>query len=344
MTASPSRRSRGGFDPEDPRLDQGDPALDALLAESGAGAFRFGALLAAAPRNHDPAPAGLPGPLAALVEDTRRLPADADPVRLARAAAFGQRHLGLLVCGLFCSSLPRLFLGAEGALVLRATGRMEHELDARINETGRFVLDIWAPDALSPEGCGLRSAVRVRLLHAAVRAHLADKLPRVPIRQGELLATLFAFGVAPIDALRRLGVQVHPRDVEDVWHLWRTVGAALGVDPGLLPDGAEEARRRLAVLEGRHAGPSPGGQALAARLLSRTEAHFALAPGLPRRLWTLFLGPDRVRDLGVEPGAPLQPWELAAVRGVGSRVGPALLDLGVRAKLGGQTPSFTLGA
>ena len=86
---------------------------------------------------------------------------------------------------------------------------------------------------------------------------------------------------------------------------------------------------------------SPGGETLARVLLRRIEDHFVLTPGLPRRLWTWMLGDRRVRMLGLEPGAPLRSWELAALRKVGGAVGPSLLDLGVRMKLGGRAPTYT---
>ena len=324
-------------------LQQGDPPLDPIISPMGAAGFRLGTLLSAAPGNTDPLPEGLPPVLSALIADASRLPPSAEPTRLVRAAAFGQRHLSLLVVALFCSSLPRLFLGAKGALVLRATGRMEVELDERINETGRFVLDVWAPDALTPRGCALRSAVRVRLLHAVIRAHLHGKpgFEAIPINQEEQLATLLAFSVAALDGIRQLGVSVDPRDAEDVWCLWRTVGEVLGVSPRLLPDGVREARHRLDALEAAHAAPSIGGQALAAVLLRRIESHLPFSPGLARRLWTLMLGDHRVKLLGVEPGVPLAGWELTAIRAVGGQISPALLDLGVQLKLGGRTPTFS---
>jgi hypothetical protein len=322
---------------------EGDPEVDAVLAPLGSAAFSVGRALAAAPRNGDPVPEGVPAALHPLVAATQRALYGAESARLNRAAAFGARHLGLLVTALFCASLPHLFLGAKGVLVLRATGRVESEIDARINETGRFVLDVWAPDAARPEGRALRSAVQVRLLHGAVRAHLRGQpgFAAVPINQLEMLATLLAFSVVALDGVERLGVTIDPRDAEDVWHLWRTVGVELGITPANLPDGLREARRRMAEIEPGQAARSPGGDALARVLLRRIEDHFVLTPGLPRRLWTWMLGDRRLRMLGLEPGTPLRAWEVTALRTLGGAVGPALLDLGVQMKLGGRTPTYS---
>jgi hypothetical protein len=131
-----------------------------------------------------------------------------DPPRAARAQSFAFRHLFQITLALFCASLPTAYGAARGSRVLAATGRMAgKELDRRVNETAQFLLDVLAPGAFSPNGSALRGIQKVRLMHAAVRAHLARPVRQrteIAINQEDLLGMLFAFSVVVIRALRRL--------------------------------------------------------------------------------------------------------------------------------------------
>ena len=69
-------------------------------------------------------------------------------------------------------------------------------------------------------------------MHAAVRPHLAARglaEGETPINQEDLLGTLFCFSVVVIRSLRLLGAPVSDEDADDYYHLWRAVGAMLGI-------------------------------------------------------------------------------------------------------------------
>jgi hypothetical protein len=116
-------------------------------------------------------------------------------------------------------------------------------------ETAQFVFDVLAPDGLVnaekdvkkdiaagriPAGRGLRTARKVRLMHAAIRKLVSEDLGAVidgsrPISQFEMLGTLMTFAVVVTDGLRALGLRVTDEQADDWFYLWRQVGKALGV-------------------------------------------------------------------------------------------------------------------
>ena len=95
---------------------------------------------------------------------------------------------------------------------------------------------------------GFEIAVRVRLVHAHVRAALL-KSPAwktdawgLPINQGDMLGTILEFSVLWIWGLEKLGFLLADREKDDVMHLWRYVGFVSGVESELLEGIADYAR------------------------------------------------------------------------------------------------------
>lgn len=323
----------------------GDETVDAMVTNLGRDAWRLGPLLSRAPRNADPLPLEVPAEIAAWLWRASKLPRWAEQARLERASSFGAARLGAIVALLFTASLPRLFTSAKGSLVLGASGRMTEDMDKRINETGRFVLDVWSQGGFRASGAAIRSTLRVRLLHAAVRAHLrrhADFTQEVPINQEDMLGTLLGFSIVVTDGLRRLGLAVDARDAEDTWHLFRVVGALSGVKSRLLPASVAEARWELERIEDQQAMASEAGRLLAARLLARMELHAAHIGlrHLPRSLMSALLGERRMALLGLAMSAPPKALELRAFQALGVVLKPSLLELGIRTKLSGRVVDF----
>jgi uncharacterized protein (DUF2236 family) len=254
------------------------------------------------------------------------------------------------------------YAAARGARVLAATGRMGgSDLDRRVNETARFVFDVVGPRAFEPEGFAIRAVQKVRLVHAAVRRHLIDRAiieDETPINQEDMLGTLFTFSVVVIRAVRRLGLRVDDRDAEDYYHLWRGVGAMLGIDEQLLPPDLGAASETMDRIAERQFRASEHGRALMKRLLERTEAHVKL-PGLgfaPRWLVRQLVG-DHVADLLDVPRADGARTRLAllaqlpAFARAGAEtlvlrltplLGRPLLEMAMAMKLEGEVPAFAM--
>lgn len=117
----------------------------------------------------------------------------------------------------------------------------------RFLETASFWIDVAAPGGLRPRGVGVRTALRVRLMHVFVRAGLLSH-PQwdldawgVPISQGDALLTLMGGSFIPGYGLRLLGYLTTRDEIEALLHFWRYVGHLMGVQPPWYPANVGEA-------------------------------------------------------------------------------------------------------
>lgn len=325
----------------------GDPAIDTLVRSFGREIWAVNAQLRHIHKNAERP--DLSGPLAAYCAELT-LP-DVDHRRLANAQRFASRHLIPITTALFCASLPSAYAAAKGARVLVATGRMSSDaLDARVNETARFVLDVLAEDGFGPTGSALRAIQKVRLMHASVRVHLLEKgvlADEVPINQEDMLGTLFTFSVVVVRSLRKLGVELRADEAEDFYYLWRAVGQMLGIQPALLPPDLTQAEDLYRRINERQAAASPQGQALMHALILGMERHVPFTKWVPPTLVRHLLGP-RLSDLLAVPAAnphliSLLPRPPRAVIGlISPLIARPLLNGIVQWKLGARTAEFAM--
>ncbi len=338
-------------------LEAGDPVADevtrALAAEGNA--WAASALLRTVRRNGDELPPELPEVVREFLQNESQLPDWAEPQRLARAAEWADRHLPYLSVSLLAASMPLLFAGAKGALLLRATGRLEDDVDRRVNETGRYVLEVVRPGGFEPEGSAIAATLKVRLIHAAVRHHLQDKVTRegeIPISQQEMVATLLGFSVVALRSLERLGVRISAQQAEDYFHLWRVIGALSGIHNELLPDNVVDARRLLDAYLVQVVEVNEDSQVLTSVLIDGMERHMPrIMRDVPRRLVRYLIG-DRIADLLAVPEASetsarflratgwLTRYAPDLVATVGPQVARILHSMIVRHKLGGASAAF----
>jgi hypothetical protein len=147
-------------------------------------------------------------------------------------------------------SLMGGYLGAAAAKPLVFTGQLDRRTRGRLVETSKFWMDVTTRGGLERNSEGFKSAVRVRLMHAQVRAMLlkSDKWNMAwgqPLNQWDSMATILEFSVIFMSGLRAIGFIFSKREREAVVHLWRYVGYLMGVDERILPANEADAMRAL---------------------------------------------------------------------------------------------------
>lgn len=348
---------------------RGDPLADETVTNL----FRQGqvetanALLKQLIRNDQLVPETLPGLLREYLERTGDLPSWADPELMRQGEALFGRYGPQAVVSLFCGALPASYAAAQGVQVLHLTARLATDPFRRIMETAQMLVDVMAPGGLAPGGNGLRSAQKVRLMHAAVR-HLIlgsghwNPAWGHPINQEDLAGTLSAFSYAVVVGLEKLGCTLSQREQDAYFHCWRVVGHVMGLEPAALPEDMADCAALAAVIQRRHFRACPEGQEHTRALIQMAE-HVTpgdLFDGLAASLMRHILGDDICEMLKVPPAdwtrhliGPLALWgrtsdELGdrsrAVAKVAEVFGRKLVEGMVWMNRGAERPPFRIPA
>ncbi len=124
-------------------------------------------------------PARVREPLAAFVNEARRLPAWHDPTLIRRAESRFM-HEGVLSCTLlFCASLPECYVVPDLAEVLHTTGQLEKRTEHRIRQTAAMIFPVMLEGGLTtPQGSGVAQVLKVRLIHAMARHLVLQRTPQ----------------------------------------------------------------------------------------------------------------------------------------------------------------------
>lgn len=187
----------------------------------------------------------VPDPPRALVDffaDVDAAPYWLDNDQLVRAARTLSRcglHSAVLVMpGL---SLYGGYLASRADKVLVATGDLDRMAPRRLAETATWTMDVISPGGLERHGTGLTGVVRVRLMHALVRAGMHRRRDwdytnwDHPVNQVQLAGTLILFSLFNLLGAQVLGLRFSRKEKAAVFHLWRYVGHLMGVHDALLP-------------------------------------------------------------------------------------------------------------
>lgn len=268
-------------------------------------------------RADEPLPTTLPAKARAYFVDTEGMPAWADRDRLRRGQQLFTQHGWMMAMGLFCSSLPQAYCAANGALVLSETHGMTRHFYRRILETAQFLFDICVEGSFDAGGRAIRSAQKVRLMHAAVR-HMVllkgewdvdvDGGLGVPLNQEDLAGTLMTFSVVLLDALKTCGIDVDADDEAAFLHLWQVAGHFLGVDPDLVPKDVADGRALMQAIRDDQWQASPQGQELVSDLIECVDDFIPgeLLDGLPAALIQFLTPPPCSTLLNVQSQPLLQ--------------------------------------
>jgi hypothetical protein len=249
--------------------ETGDPLGDAAISETYAlgKADQVRQALLGFGRNSDGVPDGLPPHLQRYFEQTAVLPEWADWAQINRGHILLGRYQQQIATILLCGSLPLCYACAKGAQVLHRSQRLTSGVYRRLMETSQFVVDVLDDGGLAPGGRGVRSAQKIRLLHATMRYHVSrqdDWEPKwgLPINQEDLVGTLLSFSVVIPRGLACLGVNLPTEDRDAFFHIWRVIGHILGVDKQLSPARFDEGANLWDTILRRQQAHSGAGTAL----------------------------------------------------------------------------------
>jgi hypothetical protein len=262
----------------------GDPEPDRIIAELARDGQieSVNSILRHLTHNSQLIPDTLPDDIEFWLRDMNQLPAWVDRERIGRATKFFVEHGMAITLLLSTSGLVGCYAAQKGVKVLTFTYRLGQNPYHRIAETGQFVLWALTPGGLFENGNGLLAALKVRLMHAAIR-HLIQQSGRwneaelgVPINQEDLLGTLMVFSYGIIWGLRELGIRVSDEEAEDYLYAWRVIGFLVGIDPTVTPTNCTDCHALAQLIADRQHGPSPEGVEMTRALL---KMHSDLIPG-----------------------------------------------------------------
>jgi ER-bound oxygenase mpaB/B'/Rubber oxygenase, catalytic domain len=293
----------------DPMRQVTDPLADAVVAE----AFQQGqadavnTLMRTLIENDDLPSDQLPQGIREYLATSAQMPAWVDPARIQAGERVFWRYGPEIIMNLFCYGLPSCYAGAKGVQVLALTTRLFSNPTRRVIETAQMVIDVMAPGGLAANGRGIRTAQKVRLMHAAVRYqiathHLWNPAWDRPINQEDLAGTLLAFSWVCLDGLRQMGFQLSVDEAESYLHSWNVVGHLLGIREALLPTHMAHAEALVRAIQRRQYAACAEGQMMTRALVAMMQHAIPgnIFDAFPAALIRLLLGEEYADLLAVE--------------------------------------------
>ncbi len=139
------------------------------------------------------------------------------------------------------------FVGAEVASATGATGRFVNDPYRRNLETANWFRSVTLPGALDRWSPVFADTVRVRLMHAQVRAGLRRRwgdehfaLHGNPISNATTMGAAVTFGISPICFDHVHGRRCGTEELDAVMHYWAYIARVFGVAEELIPRSARE--------------------------------------------------------------------------------------------------------
>ncbi|MFC4068576.1 oxygenase MpaB family protein [Actinoplanes subglobosus] len=226
-----------------------DPEADPLVADliERGDVPQVNALLRTWKKNGQALPAGLPSDLRDFIEYARQLPSWADPAKLDLAVEFNEKrglYLGVLyglASGMMSTVIPK-----EALAVYYSQGGAD--MKDRISKTAKLGYDIGSTNAYKPDGEMIVTAVKTRLVHAAVR-HLLPQSPYwtqvadedIPISQRDIMVTWHSLPTTVMRKLTDWKVPIPAAESAAFLHSWQVGAHMLGVKDEYIPNSWAEA-------------------------------------------------------------------------------------------------------
>ncbi len=279
----------------------GDPSADQVMATLAAQSeiASINQLMHNLVRNDMPPPDSLPPAVRDYFDTTDDLPPWADPARIRAGQEFFNRFGPQIAMVLNTYSLPMSYAARKGVQVLYRTAQLYTNPTRRVVETSQMIIDVMQEGGLERGGYGVRSAQKVRLMHAGVRHLLSNHDQHtwnpewdVPINQEDMAGTMVTFHAMVLDGLLRLGIDVSAEEKESYTHAWNVVGHIMGVLPELIPANFDEAVALGKAIFNRQQGYSVEGEEMMKALLECMQyaTPGTLFDGFPITLMRFFMG------------------------------------------------------
>ncbi|WP_433681785.1 oxygenase MpaB family protein [Nocardia sp. CA-119907] len=297
----------------------GDPLADAVIAmfkrlPVGEGRRMFEI---AVERGIDAVP-DAPAELVAFFGQVEADPYWLDRIKIDRGARVVERTSvwGGIAMGMF--ALMGGYLASRADKTLVGTGDLDAMAPRRLAETTQWWLDVTTPGGLERNQVGYKSVLRVRLMHALVRAGM-NRRPDWdyaawdhPVNQVLTVGTLGLFSMANLVGAQALGLRFSAEEKDAVFQLWRYVGFLLGIDAEILPTNETDTWRAFWILADTEFIPDEDSRRLAQALVPAAGGLFigtdTIAKRVIRRVITSYmvaysrivLGPTNSDFLGLE--------------------------------------------
>jgi hypothetical protein len=279
-TWQPSGSVAGSGTGADPRWvwdETADPLVASLLDRGDVP--RVNELLRPWTYNDQPLPAGLPADVRDFIEEARQLPSWADHGKLRTATEFYERrglYVGLLYG--FGSGMMSCAIPNEARAVYYSKGGAD--MRDRITKTAKLGYDIGDLEAYEPDGQMVVTAVKTRLVHAAVR-HLLPQSPHwpagaggerpIPISQADIMVTWHSLATFAMRQLTAWRLRIPRAESDAFLHLWQVSAHMLGVRDEYIPASWDEANAQSAQVLDPILAATPEGIALADILLDLAQ-------------------------------------------------------------------------
>ncbi|MFN8412965.1 MAG: oxygenase MpaB family protein [Anaerolineales bacterium] len=255
-----------------------DPLADEVvlsIIQSG-GLDEFNKLIRHLVNNRDSLPDTMPKIVRDYFEQTEILPEWVDMEKVVRGERVFDAYGPEMITMLFFVSLPYAYATKKGSHVLSITAELTRHVHRRIFRTAQFIMDVMQSGGLGASGRGVRSAQKIRLLHASIRYYIShkdqwreewDSSWGLPINQEDMAGTLMDFSVGVMRGLKRSKIFLSPEEEEAYLHCWKVVGHIIGVRTDLIPESVEDAFDLAQTIIERQVGPSTSGKALSSDLI-----------------------------------------------------------------------------
>ncbi|OBF17876.1 oxygenase MpaB family protein [Mycobacterium sp. ACS4331] len=301
--------------------DLGDPLADAVVAmiqrlPTGVGRAMFETAVEQGIDAVPDAPDELRAFFAAVDDQPYWL--DYDKLDLAARVSMrtGVVGIGLALPGL---ALTGGYLASKADKPLVGTGDLYRMAPRRLNETATWYIDVTSPGGLRRFAPGFTGTVRVRLMHALVRAAMNRRDDwdydewDTPVNQVQLAGTLMLFSLANLAGCQAMGMRFSERERDAVFHFWRYVGLLMGVHPELVPTSEADTWRLFWLEADTEFEPDEDSLRLAQAL--HANRHEGLVTELARAYLSsysrLILGKSNADRLGLVDNKALQAAVLA---------------------------------